>query len=178
MKSLGLRIPATIAATTLLLTACAGAGSTSLPGSASAPQAIPMRDAGMAAKSNFSGQYSGTFKDSAYGKGKASASYSQFHSALGGPLTITYKSKTVSSSVAQTVSGNTVNGSSVRETGSLYCTFSETASYSAKTRVWSGSYKAVYGCSGETGTFSLKQQCYYRGTVTEDIRPDGGARPC
>jgi hypothetical protein len=45
--------------------------------------------------------------------------------------------------------------------GSAACTFGFHATYDPSSFVLSGTYQAIVGCSGESGTFSLTQQCYY-----------------
>jgi hypothetical protein len=45
--------------------------------------------------------------------------------------------------------------------GSAACTFGFEASFDPSSFVLSGTYQAIVGCSGESGTFSLTQQCYY-----------------
>jgi hypothetical protein len=71
-----------------------------------------------------------------------------------------------------------VAGSIVGGSGSLYCTSSMTATYDSKTHALSGSYKAVYGCAGETGTFTLKHLCFFKGSGGGDIRPEAGVKAC
>jgi hypothetical protein len=93
-------------------------------------------------------------------------------------LTVKYASSTITSSVALVANGSSVNGTSVSGTGSLYCTFASTSTYNAKTHVMSGSFSAVYGCTGDSGTFTLKQKCYYRGANDEDVLPAVGPKPC
>jgi hypothetical protein len=51
------------------------------------------------------------------------------------------------------------------------CTFSTTGTYNSATAVLSGSYSAVTNCTGDTGTYSLTQQC--TDTVTSGRRRDG-----
>ncbi len=161
-----------------LLTACAGSSSAGgVPAAGSSMPTTASRDRG-ATYPNLSGEYAGKFVDNAYGKGKGSAIYAQYQSAFGGQLTIKYATSTLSASVSQTVSGSSVNGSTAGGAGSLYCTFSTTATYDKATHILSGSYTAAYGCAGETGTFSLKHLCVFKGTTHEDIRPDNGPRPC
>lgn len=157
-----------------LLAACGGGGAT-VPNapSASLRQQSHVRNAHY----RLSGEYVGKFNDGAYGAGKAKASYSQSQSSVGGVLTVKYAHSTIVLSVALVADGSSVNGTSVAGTGSLYCTFTTTSTYNAKTRVMSGSYSAVYGCSGDDGTFTLKQKCYYKG-AKEDVMPDIGPKPC
>ncbi len=168
-KSLG-------AALGLALIAACGSGSGSVPNAASASLGAQHR-IDNAASLRLSGEYAGKFTDGAYGTGKAKASYSQSGDAVGGILTIKYPASTVTLSVALAASGTSVNGTTVAGTGSLYCTFATTSTYNVKTHVMSGSYSAVYGCSGDGGTFTLKQKCYYRG-ATEDVLPASGPKPC
>lgn len=175
MKVLGLRNYLGAAVGLALITACGG-GSAGVPSAASASlgQQHRINDA---ASSKLSGEYVGKFTDGAYGSGKAKASYSQSQSSVGGILTVKYPATTVSLSVALVADGSSVNGTSVAGNGSLYCTFATTSTYNPKTRVMSGSYTAVYGCSGDGGTFTLKQQCYYRG-AKDDVRSATGPKPC
>lgn len=163
------------AAVGLALLAGCGGGSSGVPNASTSLDAQHRIDE--AASSKLSGQYSGKFTDGAYGSGKAKASYSQSQNSVGGVLTVKYAQTTVSLSVALVASGSSVNGTTVAGTGSLYCTFATTSTYNPKTRVMSGSYSAVYGCSGDGGTFTLKQQCYYRG-AKDDVLPATGPKPC
>jgi len=161
----------------LAWTACSG-GSNGVPSAVQGLQA-PLRRVSDDAKAlQLSGQYTGTTKDITYGTGKSAASYTQYKNAIGGVLAIKYKSAAVALSVAVLAKGTSVDGTSVATSGSLYCTYSTTATYDTKTSTLSGSYKAVQGCSGGRGTFTLKHECYYKGTRTEDIRPEVGGRPC
>jgi hypothetical protein len=164
------------AALGLALIAACGGGSGSVPNATSASLGSQHRiDNAHALR--LSGEYTGKFTDGAYGAGKAKASYSQSGDAVGGILTVKYAASTVSLSVALVSDASSVNGTSVAGTGSLYCTFATTSTYDPKTRVMSGSYSAVYGCTGDGGTFTLKQKCYYRG-ATEDVLPATGPKPC
>jgi|SRR5579862_2874160 len=164
------------AALGLSLIAACGGGSGSVPNAASASARTQHR-IDNARSLKLSGEYTGKFSDGAYGSGKAKASYSQSGDAVGGVLTVKYAASTVTLSVALVADGSSVNGTSVAGNGSLYCTFATTSTYDAKTHVMSGSYNAVYGCSGDGGTFKLKQKCYYRG-ATDDVLPATGPKPC
>ncbi len=161
-----------------LLAACAGGA-----GGSGVPAASSVTSQGAAGRHahaylNLSGEYAGKFVDNFYGKGKGNAVYAQYQSAFGGQLTIKYATTTLAASVSQTVSGSSVNGSTAGGAGSLYCTFSTTATYDTATHVLSGSYAAAYGCAGESGTFQLKHQCTFKGTSHDEVRPDNGPRPC
>lgn len=161
-----------------LLTACSGASNGSVPSAASATQNAASRITNDAKPLNLSGQWKGKFQDIAYGSGKATASYAQSGTAVGGVLTIKYANSTVSASVVQVAGTSGVTGETVAGTGSLYCTFSTTGTYDPKTYTLSGNYMAVYGCTGETGTFTLKHQCFYKNGGTDDARPDLGPKGC
>lgn len=175
MKVLGLRKSLGCALALTLLAACGGGGA-NVPDAASASLGS-QHGVDNAASSKLSGEYTGKFTDGAYGAGKAKASYSQSQSSVGGILTVKYAHSTVALSVALVASGSSVNGTTVAGTGSLYCTFATKSTYDAKTRIMSGSYSAVYGCSGDGGTFTLKQQCYYKGAAN-DVLPANGPKPC
>jgi hypothetical protein len=58
--------------------------------------------------------------------------------------------------------------------GSAACTFGFQASFDPSTFVLSGQYRAIVGCSGENGTFSLTQQCYYH---ERNLRRNTGSGP-
>jgi hypothetical protein len=176
MERLLTREIAGVAAALAILTACGGSGG-GVPSTASALQGASNHIGRDAKIYNLSGQYKGTFKDDAYGTGKAKASYAQYQSAVGGVLTIKYAKATVSTSVALAVSGSSTDGTSVAGSGSLYCTFSNTGTYDEKTRIMSGSYKAVQGCTGDGGTFTLKHLCTYKGNRS-DVRSEVVPHPC
>lgn len=176
MESLLTRRAVGTAIALTVLTACAGAAG-GVPVAGVSTQGAAIRDRGPAYP-NLSGEYSGPFVDNVYGKGKGSAIYSQYQSAFGGQLTIKYKTQAVAASVSQTYSGGTVNGSTAGGAGSIYCTFSTAANYDTSTHILSGSFTAAHGCAGESGTFSLKHLCTFKGTTHEDIRPDNGPHPC
>jgi hypothetical protein len=177
MESLIARKGAMVAAVLLLLSACAGSAS-GVPSPAQAAQAATSRAANDAKSTNLSGEWSGKQTDIAYGTGKAKASYTQYNNGLGGVLTVKFANSSATSSVALSVSGSTVNGTTVALSGSFYCTFSTTSTYDPSTHTMSGSYQAVYGCTGDSGTFTLKHKCFYKGTGSDAIRPDNGPRPC
>ncbi len=162
-----------------ILTGCGSSG-TGAPSAALGLQGGASRIGSDKSSSNFSGKYSGKFKDIAYGTGKATASYAQAQDGLGGILTVKYANATITASVALIASASGINGTSVAGSGSLYCTLATTGTYDAKTRTITGSYKAVYGCTGDSGTFTLKHQCYYKGNGSEnvDVRPDTLPHPC
>jgi hypothetical protein len=126
------------------------------------------------------GQYEGTVTDSARGKGKAVLQLAQSISSAGGSFNQTYGNATVSGVISASLSGASLNGNEVI-LGSTPCTFITTAKYNAKTAVLSGSYKAISRCKGQSGSFKLKEQCYYiTPSASADIeRPNNvTVRPC
>ncbi len=177
MKNSPIRGAIGVTVALLAWTACSS-GSNGVPSAAQGLQAPLLRVSDDAKALQLSGQYTGTSKDITYGTGKSAASYTQYKNAIGGVLGIKYKSATVALSVAAVAKGTSIDGTSVATTGGLYCTYSTSATYDTKTSTLRGSYKAVQGCSGGRGTFTLKHECYYKGTRTEDIRPQVGGKPC
>jgi hypothetical protein len=178
MKGLAtLRIVGIAVVGAVMLAACSGNGS-AVPGAGSGVQGA-LDNVGAASGPNLSGEYSGTVKDTYYGKGTATAFYAQYANAVGGVFTLKFKKATIYLSAVQTVSGTKVDGSTEGGSGSAYCTSSTSARYNPKTGIVSGSYTTVYGCvTGEKGTFSVKQQCYFKGSGGTDIRPETVVKPC
>jgi hypothetical protein len=156
-----------------LLAACAGNGA-SVPASGADSQP-PAGIVSPASTINLSGDYSGYMKDQG-GTTKIKLSLSQDKASLGGGSMT--PSNGATGDIAWSVSGVSVAGTSVTFSPSGYCTFTETGMYDSKTSILSGSYKAVYGCSGEKGTYRVKHECFFKGTATEDVRPASGVRPC
>lgn len=181
MKRSAISRVAGIAAAAVICAGCGANGSeAAVPGAASVAQEASNR-IGDASGTNLSGVYSGPADDNVWGKGTGTMFYAQSGNAIGGAFTLKLKKNTLYLNGVQTVSGTTVHGSNVSGSQSAYCTTSTSAKYDAKTRVLSGSYTAVYGCAypHEKGTFSLKQQCYFKGSGNADIRPEAGAiKPC
>lgn len=164
------------------LTACAANPAAGVPGGAAAqPAAAPQ------SIQNDAGEYGGPVQDSKYGKGFLSGSLMQHEHAVGGYLTATYGSKTIQNAVAvQTQTGASVGGGEESNVDSSVCTFKMTATYSEKTNVLKGTYNAVHGCSGESGSFSITKGCYFprtgldavRAADGSDVRPDHGLHQC
>lgn len=110
---------------------------------------------------NLSGDYSGTIQDSANGSGSVAGTLAQQGTNAGGPLTITSASGAVTAAVSFAIaSSNALSGAIVIDypSGST-CTFSTAGSYDSTTNVITGTYSAVTNCSGQSGTYSLTQQC-------------------
>ena len=63
----------------------------------------------------------------------------------------------------------------VNYTSGATCTFNTSGTYNASTYSLNGSYAAVTGCTGDTGTYALAQQC--TDTVTSSERRPQFAPP-
>jgi hypothetical protein len=115
-----------------------------------------------AATLNVSGQYSGTVKDAVFGIGQVAADLSQYQNAVGGVFTFTYGSLAFVTPSALVLNGKTLTGNAAigRATGGV-CAATEFGMYDASTHTLHGSYKAIQGCSGDSGSFTMKQHCQY-----------------
>ena len=124
----------------------------------------------LAAISNISGDYSGTMHDAQGGSGTATATFAQHGSSAGGAITDTEAGATITAQVSLTIArSNVVSGAMVIDyADGTTCTFRTSGTYDAGTNVLSGSYSAVTNCAGDTGTYSLTQQCI--DTVTSGDR--------
>ncbi len=140
------------------LSACSGSTSPTTPAT---PQ-----------PTNISGDYAGTMTDAQGGSGTATATLAQRGSTAGGAVTDKEASATLTAQISLTLSAaNATSGAIVIDYASgTTCTFSTTGTYDTSTNVLSGSYTAVTNCSGDSGTYSLTQQC--TATVTSARRRD------
>jgi hypothetical protein len=155
-------------ALTFALAGCAGSAGTSPSAGAGlgagadaalAPNAPPAID-------GIAGEFKGTVNDSVIGKGKAEFQLSQvFGGQAGGSMKLTFgKISKVSSAVALDASNTkSISGNAVALFGSNGpCTLTISAKFNRRTYTLNGTYKAFNNClSGQTGTFSAKEQCYY-----------------
>jgi hypothetical protein len=171
------------ASVVVALAACAANSDSGVPGGTAAarPAVVPQ------VIFNDAGEYDGSIQDSTFGNGSASASLAQHAQGVGGYLTATYGSTSITNAVVlQTQTGLTVTGGEVANTSSGVCTFSMSATFDKKTNVLAGTYAAVHGCAGESGSFSLTKDCYYpRGGLDAvqswsrtPAQPDHGLRQC
>lgn len=141
MQCAGRTTASIIAAGALFLTGCSGSGNSAAP----APPTV------------VAGQYSGTVTDSVAGAQPATTTFSQHGSAVGGTITTGTGASASSEAVALTISGAALSGSGSMDVNGSACTFAFTASYASGQIT--GTYNAVSGCSGRTGTLALTQQC-------------------
>ena len=125
---------------------------------------------------NLSGQYSGSVSDSIMGTGTATANFASQGESLGGYFGFTFGTALYSNAASAARTSRGMQGVFVATIASTACSFTFRANYHGANNRLSGRYRAVIGCSGEHGTFSLTQQCFYNeGT---DIRSNAGLRQC
>jgi Spy/CpxP family protein refolding chaperone len=110
---------------------------------------------------NLTGQYSGSVSDSSLGTGTAVGNFAGLFGTLGGYFGFTFGSATYTNAASTVASWDGLSGVFVATIGSSACTFAFQASYTTSNNQLNGKYKAINGCSGENGKFSLTQQCYY-----------------
>ncbi len=139
------RLLAAALAASLILTACKGS-------STSAPPAY----------SNISGDYSGTMQDAQLGSGTVVGTLAQHGSSAGGQMTETTGggAQNFQFSVTIDTSNNITGAMVIDESSGTTCTFSTTGVYDPSSNAISGTYTAVTNCSGDTGTYTLAQQCF------------------
>lgn len=135
---------------------------------------------------NLTGQYSGSVSDSVLGSGTAISNFVGAGGGLGGYFVFTfgsanYDNPTIAGGDRDALQPNwgrgghgDVFGGFESTIAGTACEFAYSASYSSSDNELTGSYKAVNGCSGETGTFTLTQQCYYSGGRENSVRREGG----
>jgi len=165
------------------LSACATNSSSGVPAASAAGQPAVAPQAIF----NDAGAYNGSIQDSSFGSGNASASLAQHQHTVGGYLIATFGSNTITNAVeAQTDTGLSVTGGEVSNGSSGVCTFNISATYNKTTNVLSGTYQAVHGCSGESGSFALTKDCYYPRAGLDaipawnrsSVQPDHGLHQC
>lgn len=152
---------ALIAAALIALTAC-NSSSTPSPSPTSTPQVA-----------NISGDYTGTMNDAQSGNGTVTATLAQHGANAGGTITDTLSGGTLTAQVSLAIATtNALSGAMVIDyPNGTTCTFSTTGTYSnngTTTAQITGSYSAVTNCAGDTGTYTLTQQCV--DTVTSSER--------
>ena len=170
------------------IVACAGNSPSGVPQAAGTSQVVAVPDAGGV---NYAGQYSGSVEDSIVGYAFATASLAQQKHNVGGVVNETINNENDTNPIVLHASGTTLTGAEVAPNppvGSGPCSFSVKARYNTGNFVLSGSYTAVHGCSGESGTFSLTENCSYprNGSLEATgarkgrnyARPDHGVTEC
>ena len=112
---------------------------------------------------NISGDYTGSITDAQTGSGTVAGTLAQHGGDAGGAMNITQTSITYPAQFAISITpANSTSGSIVINYGTgVTCTFSTTGTYSnnGTTAVLSGTYSAVTNCAGDSGSYTLDQQC-------------------
>lgn len=113
---------------------------------------------------NISGDYAGTMTDAQGGAGTATATLAQHGASAGGAITDVQASGTITAQISLAITpSNALSGAMVVDyPNGTTCTFSTAGTYSngaSATPQISGSYTAVTNCNGDTGTYTLTQQC-------------------
>ena len=131
------------------------------------------------APTNISGDYAGTVVDSASGTLPATSVLAQHGSSAGGTITTAPGGTTIVSSLALTIdASNAVRGTMVQDLpGNVTCAFSVTGTYTTASAVLAGSYRAITGCTGQNGTYTMTQSCTDTVTIA-DKRPALGVPGC
>jgi hypothetical protein len=153
-----------------LLAGCAGGPAAGPSGSVAPANA----DAMPAVKSTIPGQYLGRATDTKFLRGKASIDLSEAGKSVGGDFKFKFH-KPLKGTMALSVAKNDLGGVMTATVGEQACTFNATATYDPQGYTLDGSYTAKSGCSGESGTFTMKEQCYYLDAA--HVRSPGEARP-
>lgn len=140
----------------VLAASVAFGGCSSTGGSASAPSA--------AATANVSGDYSGSIQDNQNGSGSATGTLAQHGNSVGGSITAVEGVQALNLQVSLTLNSPTsLTGSIVVDlpNNGPTCTFRTSATYqnNGSSAIISGSYSAVTNCSGDSGVYTLTQQC-------------------
>jgi hypothetical protein len=107
------------------------------------------------------GWYKGTVTDSKYGKGTANFQLTQVGQSAGGELLTTFGKNTITDVVSMVVSADLTAGGSAIALLTNQCSLQITSAYNPGKGVLTGQYSAFRRCTGETGSFTLRQQCYY-----------------
>ena len=164
------------------LSACAGSTGAGSPGGVAAR---PLGDAPFHTGSNaLAGQYTGQGVDTVFGTGKLKASLAQSNGSVGGSVTVAYQQHAMNSSLAGTYANASLTGVEVATVNTVACAFSYKGKYDSSTHTLSLQFDAVHGCKGESGTLTLKKQCFYQESFIQSpdetpalrmgIRPDAG----
>lgn len=126
----------------------------------------------IAQTSNISGDYNGTFHDGIAGTGNATTTLAQHGSNAGGAINAATPGGGITAQISLTIaSSNALSGAMVINYPSgTTCTFSTTGTYNntGTTAIITGSFTPVTGCSGDSGTYTLNQEC--TDTITSAVR--------
>jgi hypothetical protein len=147
------KLLATLGACAVVLAACGG-GTTSTPATPTPSPSI----------SNISGDYTGTMQDAQSGSGSATATLAQNGNNAGGAMTSTLTGATLTPQISLTIdSSNNLKGAMVIDyPNGNTCTFTTSGTYAnngTSSAIINATYTAVTGCTGDTGSYVLNQQC-------------------
>jgi len=125
-----------------------------------------------------SGEYLGTAQDSVAGAQTVATTLAQHGSAVGGTLTLTTAGVPNTEAIAWTLTtAKGLSGTGTETVGAATCTFAMTGTYNSSTNQITGTYTAVAGCAGTTGSYTLTQQCTDPAT-SDKRRPLGFIAAC
>ena len=126
------------------------------------------------------GDYTGTVQDSVFGALNATTTLGQHGSTVGGALALSAGATTLTEAVAWAIdSSNNLSGSGTATINGSGCSFAMTGAYDPNTGIITGTYTASTGCSGQTGTYTLTQQCTYTPAFGRmHPQTSTGVKPC
>jgi hypothetical protein len=126
---------------------------------------------------NLSGQYAGSVNDGTLGNGSAMANLvTSDQNGFGGWMSFTFGNATYDNPVAISTGRNGLRGVFEATINSTACRISFLLTYDRAKHTLLGSYQSVSDGCDDSGSFKLKQQCFY--TVQGDVRPAGGPMHC
>jgi hypothetical protein len=127
------------------------------------------------------GQYTGTVTDSTLGTGTATANLAQSWGGVGGYFGFTFGSTSYTDPTSAFSWWQGLRGTFVAIVASSTCSFAYSATYNPSAYTLTGQYQSTNGCSGENGSFSLTQQCYYQEynwNQSHRVHKGTGPSPC
>jgi hypothetical protein len=127
-----------------------------------------------------SGDFGGTMQDSQSGAGTATATFAQHGNNVGGSITFTRASGTVTAETSFTIATtNAISGGLVIDYPSgTQCTYTTTGSFDPNAGVLSGTFTAVSNCIGDAGSYSLTQSCTAQETSSDRRSAMARLLPC
>jgi hypothetical protein len=142
-----------------LAVALAGCGSS---GSGSGPSNAPVAPLALRSSAGvpIAGMYAGTMVDSTLGRGTIVVQLTQSGTSTGGSIQQKFGSVNVNSVLTMSVNGTNATGTAVLLL-SKPCALQVNARFHPTKHFLAGRYKSTWGCSGESGTFTATQKCYY-----------------
>lgn len=132
---------------------------------------------------NISGDYTGTMQDAQGGSGTVTGTLAQTGPSAGGAITDVETAQTITGNLSLTVTPSySFSGTMVVDypSNGPTCTFHTTGTYFSNSSGSGlrGTYKAVTNCSGDSGSYTLTQQCTDTITSSDRRRPTGFPAAC